>query len=1086
MDNTSAFDICEWLSTLGLSDYAQAFIDNDVDEGVLASLTPEDLRELGIQSVGHRRRILDAASRLDQQDTIDPVKKTEPHVSPDVLPVEQSAERRNLTVMFCDLLDSTTLAVNVDPEDLRDYFARYRSAIKQAVEPYAGYIAQYQGDGIMIYFGYPRSIEYDAENAVAAGLAILESITALEPLNGHRSQVRIGIATGLTVVGATDKDGNIIGDSAVGETPNLAARLQAIAEANTLVVAQSTRKRIGNLFECVDLGSFEMKGFESPVDAWRVKGHIGSISRFRALRSGERATSFVGRKQEMNELRHWLADSRAGNGQFAVIVGEGGVGKSRLARQFIKETTGTGEDLPILQCTPYNVGTAFHPIRYYIEQISGVTHSDSPKESIGKLSTIVARAGPVTPEGLALIAELVRINNADLTPLQGLTSQERRNRTMTLLGAIMHATARDSDAIILEDMQWIDPSTAELIERMLPSLRELSLLLVATMRPDPFPKWLNESKARFIRLERLDRSNIGQLIRAAANGVPIPDKVMDAIVNRSDGIPIFAEELTRGYAEAALEGRNIGDELERIPDSLADSLLARLDRLKIGRKLALTAAVIGNVFPIAVLVAISGLPEAKAREGVNELLEANVLFVKHSLFGESISFRHMLLREAAYQLLLKRDRIALHELVARKLVTEFPHIAESVPHIVAFHLEQAGDFRSAAIEWDRAGDQTAKRSAYAEAIGHLQKAIDANSRCDDSQERDERELSYRLSLSSALIASRGFSAEGVAEQMERAVLLSKKTGTIAKLVPAMTAKWIVQGTNNQMDACLELAEQIGELAKNGSDVDRLLAHRVKGTTLLFGGRFHAAMDELRAFFSIYDFDLHEDGLSVVGPSNHAIMMMIGWAEALTFTGKFEGAEQWQKKAFDAARKNGQIHHMCNVTLFAGCFVSALRDQNDALALHAQRLKTLSDEHDLPFWRSHAELFNGLSLIRRGDHEEGFSLARRGVKGLIASNAFNTCWYILYADACEKGGRYAEAAKYLAMVKPSQDQGDRWMAAEFHRIGGRLIWAQDGSANEAEASFQTALDIANEQGARLFVDRVKSDIEAMKARASLVI
>ena len=1085
MGHEGTFDITAWLTSLGLPQYAPAFVDNDVDAEILGELTADDLREMGVKSIGHRRRLLKAAQAVADSEPADPPAGAEPQppaASPwtEGAPAEPSAERRNLTVMFCDLMDSTALSVNVDPEDLRHYLARFRDVVEAAVQPFSGHVAQYLGDGLLVYFGFPRSSEHDTESAVAAALSVVDDVARMEPFADHQPKVRIGIATGLTVVGTLNEQDGKTGEEAVGETPNLAARLQALATPNTVVIAPQTRQRIGDLFECTDLGSFDLKGFSEPVRAWRVDGQSRKASRFGALRSDHSTTAFVGREEELTRLRYRLAEAQEGRGQFAVIVGESGLGKSRLARRIVREACGTAESQPVLQCAPYNVGTPFHPFRYYIEQTSGVALSDTPDETARKLSAVISRAGPVTPERLALIGELIRAPGLDSTPLYGLSSKERRRRIMLLLLDLINAIARESTVITFEDIQWIDPSTAELFDQFLPGLASLPVLLLATMRPQDHPAWLARADARFISLQTLDREDTVRLIGAIAGDRDIPEHVVDTIMARSDGIPIFAEELARGYVEAASKGQEAPDGLSGLPASLSESLLARLDRLKAGRSLAQTAAVIGHEFPIAVLISVSGLTEAQARNGIDELLDADVLTVKHSPFGEAISFRHILLREAAYNLLLRTDRVRLHGQVARILIEDYAQIAESVPHIVAMHLEESGDFAAAAAQWDRAADQAAKRSAYAEAVVYLQSAIAANGRCKESAERDERELSFRLNVVGALIAAEGYSAEGVAPAMERAVELGRKTGNSARLVPALTAKWVVLGVNSQIDDCLEIAAQIAEVARDGSEVDRLLAYRTMATARIFAGRFPEAKRSLEAFLELYDYDRHEEALRVIGPSNHAAMMMLGMSEVYAFMADLDAAEHWRKRALQAADRNGEMHNICHTLLFAGCFVSALLEQRDALGRHADTLRTLATENELPYWLGHADLFHGLSLIRRGEEDEGFAEARRGVRGLIEQNAFNSCWYVLYAEACQNAGRLDEAAEFLALVTPAQAQGERWMAAEFHRIQGRLLLARGEPAEAVRAEYQAALKTAQAQGAMLFVRRVEADMAALEA------
>jgi len=1071
MGTPPAIDIEAWLRDLGLSAYAAAFKANDIDAAVLGSLTSDDLREIGVASVGHRRRILEAAAGLAA--AAPPAVPAPTERAPDIAP---TAERRQLTVMFCDLMDSTALSVRIDAEDYREFIGRYRAVLEQALTPHHGYIAQYLGDGVLVYFGYPISHGDDAENAVEAALSVVQKVAEMEPIAGQRPSVRIGIATGITVVGAADRSRELHGESAVGETPNLAARLQAAAGANTILIADSTRELIGDLFECADLGSVELKGFDRPVHAWQILRR-SQADRFEARHGRRRNYDLIGRAPELGRLRQRLAAARAGRGQVVVIAGDSGLGKSRLARQMLDEAGPAAGLLPVLQCSAYNVGSAFHPVRYYIERASGLAPGDPAETTARKLRTLLAVFGQDTPENLALLAELTRRKDIDLAPLDGMASSERRSRTMRLLLAGMERVLRDNPVVVVEDLQWIDPSTAELIERIAPSIRSRPVLMIATTRPGTLPSWLAAADARLIQLERLAHEDVCALVKAVAAPAQLFDHVVQMIAARSDGIPVFVEELTRGYLEGAGQQAD-GETASSIPATLADSLLARLDRLQHGRRIASIAAVIGREFPIAILVAVSGMPEAEVRIGISELLDADVLAVGHSPFGEAIAFRHLLLREAAYQLLLRRDRQRLHARVAETLVGTFPAIAEALPHIIAIQWSEAGDHARAAAAWNRAGEQAAQRSAYSEAIDHFGKAIAANARCAEEPARDERELSYRMNLSGALIAARGFSAPGVAEEMEKAAALSVKLGAKTRLVPALTGRWVATGGSGNFRLLVDLARQIAQAAENGSDVDRLLAHRVLGTSLLFTGQFGQALRELEMFIAGYDRQRDETELAKIGPSNHAIMTMVGLAEINTVLERDAEADRWVARVMQGARDIGQVHNLCNALMFCGCFLPILRGRPEGVDRNAAELKALSQEHKLSYWLGHAELFGGLEQIRRGDVDEGFVEARRGMQQIVASNAFMNGPYILYAEACQQAGRIDEARRSLERAKLSIDAGQTWLEAEYHRVRARLDLMESGAARAREG-LQTALRTAELQGAPLFARRVRRDLETLE-------
>ena len=1056
-------DIREWLAGLGLGQYADAFIQNDIDLETLGMLTGDDLKEMGVASIGHRLRILRDAAALAPSD--EPAEPT---------PAQPMIERRNLTVMFCDLVGSTQLSVDVDPEDLRDHMADFRQVIVDAIEPYSGYVAQYLGDGVLIYFGYPRAFEYDAENAVSAALDIVSSVSAMDPFGTYQPQVRIGIATGLTVVGRSAVLEDEIGESAVGRTLNLAARLQALAEPDGVVISGSTRRLVGDLYVCTDLGEQRLKGFGLPVQVWQVEGRANLSDRFHALRATRQLSPLTGRHLQADLLADRYADARLGLGRFVIIVGDGGVGKSRLARHVVDHAGQTADAGAILQCAPNSAGSSFHPFRYYLIRACGITGDDDARTATEKIAKVISFAGPITETRIALVAELIRLDNIDLSPLGLLSAQERRRQLMGFLRALTLMIARSTSVLILEDIQWADPSTMELFTELRPVFQTMPLLILATSRPVEDAPWIGAEDIEVLELGRLDDTASVDLINKVADGHAIPENAVRKIVERSDGVPMFIEELTLGYLEAETDDADHSENSVGVPVSLADALMARLDRLKNGRHVAQVAAVIGYAFPTAILIDAVGTEAAHARLGIDELLAAKILETGESQFGETVSFRHNLLRDAAYDLLLRKDRERLHCRVADCLIDNFPAIANSVPHIVALQLEQGQKLDEAAAHWDQAGEQASKRSAYAEAATFFQRALDVIARIEPSPSRDERELTYRLNLTSCLVAGRGYADPAAEAAMEKAVALSHAAGRRDKLIPALTAKWVTVGTHDHTIRT-KLAEQVFEAARGGNDVDALFAHRVMATTKLFGGEFTESLAHIGRFFDIYDRETHEPALAVVGPSNHAITMMFGLAEIYTIRNELDLADQWTARVFETADALGAIHNVCHSIAFIGCFLPTLRAQDDVLAHQAARLDFLSAEHDLPFWRGHADLFCGLSQIRSGQVEAGFELARKGIRGLIESNAFSICWFLLYADACEKFGRLDEAARILTMVRPAQERGELWMVAEFHRIEALVAIGRGEAPDIAHQKMQMALEVAREQGADLFLQRAQADM-----------
>jgi tetratricopeptide (TPR) repeat protein len=501
-----------------------------------------------------------------------------------------------------------------------------------------------------------------------------------------------------------------------------------------------------------------------------------------------------------------------------------------------------------------------------------------------------------------------------------------------------------------------------------------------------------------------------------------------------------------------------------------------------GRKIASIAAAIGREFPVALLVVVSGLTVAEVGAGVRELLDAEVMTPGHSPFGEAVSFRHMLLRDAAYGLLLRRERASLHARIADSLSTSFPAIAEALPNVMAIQRFQAGMFEEAGKEWIRAGKAAAKRSAYSEAVDHFSKAIEAIVQCPDGNDRLESELAARLELMGALIAARGFSAEGVGAEMERIVALSRTLGTTAKLVPALHSKWVVLLSSGEISAMRELAFQVRDAAAAGSEIDRLLAARMCATSLLFSAELRAAIAEYERFMALYVPEKHAAELRT-GHSDHATMVMMGLAETYLLLGDFDAAERWRLQTIATARQSERLHDIGHVLVFAGCLHPAMAGRFEDMARSAAELKNLVTKDDLPSWRGHADLFSGLALMRRGEKEEGLVRARRGIKRLLDAHAFSNCWYILFAQACLENGRLDEAAEMLALVRPSLAQGDVRFAAEFHRVDAAVTLARGGSVAEARERLKDALALAESQEALLFVDRLRRDLDMLPASGS---
>ena len=1067
-----------WLEQLGLSGYLQAFLDNDIDAGSLPHLTSTDLVELGVNSVGHRRRLLDAIAKLAAAEQ---VLRPEPKEKPPAPrpPAAASrpvaiAERRQVTTLFCDLVGYTKLSSDFDPEIVLELLTSYKDICATLIESYGGHVLRYVGDGVLATFGYPRAREDDAARAVTTGLMLAEEIGKLVTPKGDQLEVRIGIATGLVVAGDLVGDAAVEKHSLVGEAPNLAARLQGEAAAGEVLIAEATARIIGGQFRLENLTTRNLKGFDAPVTAYRVLGEQRGASRFEAVH-GASSLPMISREDEIARLVDRATAALLGQGQIVVIAGEAGIGKSRLIEEMHRRLEIRPEQRVVLQCSPIHTNRPFHPVAHYLDHLTRVEAPDADARQLDRLDALLGRLGHATPERLALIAELLRHESSDRRLLLRLAPAEIRARTIEALLDIVEAISRESPVIVIEDVHWADPSTNEWLERLAGLIRGLPMLLVATMRPGEMPQWAEQSGAGILELVRLQPDEIRRLVNSIAAEHRMPTSVVDAIVTRSDGIPIFAEELARSLQ--AMEDASPGTaDATAIPVTLNEILLARLDLLEHGRETAQLAAAIGRDIPLDLLIAVSPFGEAATRASIERLVGSGIFVTRHSGFGDAVDFRHALLRDAAYHLLLRRDRLRVHRLIADTIEARFPAISDSMPHVLAHQFAEAGDHSAAVIYLERAGRDAARRSAASEAVAHFAAALEQTLRLPPGRERDEREFDLRLGILGPLIAASGYGASEVERQIAHAVELSAHIGAGDRIVPALFLNWIARF--NETDVRFEVARQIAQVAAAGSTLDKLMAHRCMGTTLLFRGEFAAAIAEFEQFQNLFDPELHSEALNRIGATIHAVTVKVGLAEAWTVLGDAERAGFWRDAALGDAEASGHYQTICHSTAFAGGLLAAFLEDADDLAFHAARLRDLTLQHDLPYWRPHADLLGGVADIRHGAIEKGFRLAAHGMERMIAERLPSlTAWCVVFAGGCVKAHRPEEGLATLAGIAEEVETGERWTAGEFHRLRG-LLRLQAGDSEGGLDDLAEAQRIAVQQGAGLIERRASADLERL--------
>ena len=774
-------DIAAWLRGLGLEQYEPAFRDNAIDGAVLLGLTSDDLKDIGVAQVGHRRKLLDAIATLRVPApalTPSTVEATSP--PPEVTPAiaaPSGGERRQITVMFCDLVGSTALSARLDPEDMREIVGVYYRCCADLITKAGGFVAKYMGDGVLAYFGYPQAHEHDAERAVRAGLALVEAVPELTITAGAPLQVRVGIATGLVVVGDLIGSGEAQERSVVGETPNLAARLQALAEPNAVVIADSTRRLLGNLFELKDLEPRDLRGFAEPAPAWAALRERSVESRFDALRTTS-LTTLVGREEEFELLLRRWSTAKTGEGQVVLLSGEAGIGKSRLTVALLERLTAEPHTRLRYFCSPHRADSALHPIIGQMERAAGLAYDDKPQVQLDKLDAVLSQTS-TSPEDAALFAEMLSLPNDGRYPALALAPEQRRQRTLEALISQLAGLARQQPVLeILEDAHWVDPTSLEAFGRTIDRIKTLPVLLTITFRPEFNAPWVGQSHVTSLTLNRLGEREAVAIIAHLVGKRELPADVIAEIVERTDGIPLFVEEMTKAVLEAE------GDSAARrtvaavpssalaVPASLHASVMARLDRLGPAKEVAQIASAIGREFSHALLACVARKPEAELGSGLDGLVQAGLLFRHGVPPHASYLFKHALVQDGAYGTLLREPRRALHARIAETLESQSAETAESRPEILAHHCTKAGLIEKAASLWGKAGQQSLMRSALAEAAAQFSRALNQISTIPGTPTRRRRQqIELQAALITPLIHTKGHAAAETKAVMERARLL---------------------------------------------------------------------------------------------------------------------------------------------------------------------------------------------------------------------------------------------------------------------------------------------------------------------------
>jgi class 3 adenylate cyclase/tetratricopeptide (TPR) repeat protein len=1111
-------DVGGWLRGLGLGQYEVAFRDNEIDDTVLPTLTAEDLKDLGVGIVGHRRKMLDAIAALHTDLGV----KAPAVGASDQQNRADTAERRQLTVMFCDLVGSTGLSARLDPEEMRDLIAVYRKCVTDAVARVDGFIAQYLGDGVLVYFGYPQAHEDDAERAVKAGLAVVAAVDSIKGQVAGKLEARVGIATGLVVVGEQVGAGDSQERAAIGETPNLAARLQAVAAPGEVVISASTRRLVGRMFDCRSLGSIEVKGLPQPIEAWQVRGELAGVSRFEAMRSAA-LTPLVGRQEEIELLLRRWHQTKLGEGRVVLLAGEPGIGKSRIAESLLVKLEGEPHTRLRYFCSPHHINSALHPFIVQLERAAGFEPSIDAVAKLDKLEALLKPTVKNVPQDLAIIAELLAVPVNGRYPVVEISPQQTREMTLTALLNQLEGVAAQSPVLtIFEDAHWIDPTSLDLLDRTVARVADLPVLLVITFRPEFQPTWVGQPHVTMLPLSRLGRRDGAGIIAGVTKGKALPEAVAEQILTRTDGVPLFIEELTSTLLESGLM-RETPDRYVldgplpplAIPTTLQASLVARLDRLATVKDVAQIGAAIGREFRHELIAAVASLPPVDLDAALERLTASGLISRRGTPPDATYSFKHALVQDAAYATLLKSRRQQLHASIAEALVARFPTMVESLPEVVAHHLTEAGLASEAIGYWRKAGQLASARSANREAAKFFERALSVLEVLPETQFTMAQAFDIRLELRPALVQIT--EARRALERLREANTLAERLNDDRRrgwVYGFLTNAYALLGELDEAVAsgthALEIAERLGDLKLRiaattsleqahfyRGDHERVVVLASSNLAVLRAGAVYESFG-MTTPPSIYDRGWLISSLAQLGrfaeaaqPEAEAIRLAVPTQNAFTVGLAHNTAGQVHLLRGDWAKARLRIDHVLtvsktsNVALLLSFSVAASAWVLAQLGEMGEALNQLREGEQLLerqvaggcvgnlgylYWQlGRAALVVGrLDDARRlGDRAVGYSALQSGIMG----HALH-----LLGDVATHPDRFEDEigkAHYCQALALAEPRGMRPLVAHCH-LGLGKLYRRTGKRQAAQEHLTTAINMYREMGMNFYLEQAEAE------------
>ena len=1057
-----------WLKQLELDKYYQAFVENEITQSEIRDLNDDDLKELGLP-MGPRKRLLRAISEItkpaskadNREDTTKSTNNT------------PAADRRQLTVMFCDLVDSTSLSGKLDPEDLRDVMRSYQDAVAGAVTRYGGHIAKYLGDGVLVYFGWPQAYEDQAERAVRAGLDAISAVSSLTLENVDNLAARVGIATGLVIVGDLVGETGRDSEAVSGQTPNLAARLQNVAKRNQLVIGTNTRKLIGTLFNLENLGKCDLKGFSDPVAAWKVVSEAVGESRFEATR-GAVLAPFVGREHELELLLERWELVKGAEGQVVELSGEAGIGKSRIVRALLDAVGNVSHFRLRYQCSSYHKNSAYFPIIHRLEQVSGFASTDTVEERLDKLEEVLRLSGKDIDDHAPWFADLLslpgekRYGKIDLTP-----QKRRENITNSLIAQVLALSKLRPVLFIVEDGHWLDPTTKDLLDQLALAISSFPVLMLITYRKNDNQSLANYPYLTSLTLNRLSRANGRQIIQEVG-GEGLSGKIIDQIVSRADGVPLYVEEITRSVVEA--EGKT---NAANIPETLQDLLMERLDRLGEAKEVIQVGAVIGREFDYELLASVVDLPAGELSDILQLIVRSELVSQRGTSPSSSYIFKHALVQDTAYQSLLNRKRKILHEKVASTLEDQSQEATNIQPEVIAYHYSEAKLAEKSVPFWLKAGQQALERSANLEAIAHLTKGRRNLAKQEECAEKQMQDLEFCLSLGPALMSTKGLAAVEAEEIYLHARNLCQSVAKQDQSFHVTWGLWLIYQQRGEIDKAQSAANELLALADQHKEnvACVLQAHHAAWTTKLFVGSNSESHKHTQIGNELYNIEKHGDHAFTYGGHDPGVCAKTTSSEALCLLGYCTQAVEIAMEGVSLAEKLSHPFSLAMARYFVAQ-VHQYRLEPKTVLTHAQEAIIMCESHGFESFRAQATVLFGWARAATGQSKSGIKQIREGLADLRTTGTGMRRPYFLslLADALYRDDQLAEGLKIVGEAESLiESSGENRWQAETLRLKGVLMEKAGAKVLEIENIFQHALGIAKSQEARILQIRTAASL-----------